>query len=118
MVVPAAYGDTGLKKVNIGVGKKRYTGLKVCDRPNTHTPFAGLAHLEACHTLTIPSGPGSCPPRARCAGALRHRARRGRVLRPDHARRRLGPLRGDAAATGREGGRSEQAEVDDLQLAE
>ena len=58
MVVPAAYGDTGLKKVNIGVGKKRYTGLKVCDRPNTHTPLAGLAHLEACHTLTIPSGPG------------------------------------------------------------
>ena len=31
MVVPAAYGDTGLKKVNIGVGKKRYTGLKVCE---------------------------------------------------------------------------------------
>lgn len=44
MVVPAAYGDTGLKKVNIGVGKKRYTGLKVCDRPNSHTPLAGLSH--------------------------------------------------------------------------
>ena len=34
MVVPAAYGETGLRKVNVGLGKKRYTGLKASPRPN------------------------------------------------------------------------------------
>ena len=50
MVVPAAYGDTGLKKVNIGVGKKRYTGLKVCDR-------LGLGSAEHAHAFGRPRTP-------------------------------------------------------------
>ena len=50
MVVPAAYGDTGLKKVNIGVGKKRYTGLKVCDR-------IGLGSAEHAHDFGRPRTP-------------------------------------------------------------